>query len=89
MSRYSEIVSRAIVEQIKIDPSIQEPELLNAITKPLTTKILQLDRNTLDLIAKNETKGGETLIKHICKKTNVFSVELNTTTTVIQKCKLN
>ena len=89
MSRYSETVSGDIVKLINFDTSIKEPELLNAITKPLTNKIIQLDRSVLDLIAKNETKGGETLIKHVCKKTNIITVDsmgANTTTTLIQKC---
>ena len=72
-TRYSEEVSNAIVKQISFDSSIKEPELLNAITKPLTSRIVQLDRSVLDLIAKNQTKGNETLIKHICKKTNIVT----------------
>ena len=89
VSRYTEIVSGEIVKIIKIDPTIKEPELLNAITKPLTNKIIQLDRTTLDAVAKNSTKGGETLIKHICKKTNYNMTDengLNLTKTIVETC---
>ena len=91
VTHYFEVVSEKIIKLINFDTSIKEPELLNALTKPLTKKIIQLDKNTLDLIAKNQTKGGETLIKHICMKKSVYEVdelEVNISSTVVEKCKL-
>jgi sodium-dependent phosphate cotransporter len=92
VSRFSEVLSGEIVSLIKLDASLKEPEMLNAITKPLTTKIIQLDKSVLDLIAKNQSTGNETLIKHICSKTKInITDEFNVTTTteVLKKCKFN
>ena len=58
VSRYSETISGAIVKTIEYDSSVKEPELLTAITKPLTQKIVQLDKVVLELIAQNKTQGG-------------------------------
>ena len=91
ISHYFETVTGEIVKLISFDTSVKEIELLNAITKPLTKKIVQLDKTTLDLIAKNQTKGGETLLKHICTKTIIVELDengLNTTITNLKKCKL-
>ena len=46
----------------------KEPEMLNAITKPLTDIIIQIDKAILDKIATNETSDDVKLIKKICKK---------------------
>ncbi len=59
ISHYSEIISGAIVRTVEYDSSVKEPELLTAITKPLTQKIVQLDKVVLDLLAQNKTKGGK------------------------------
>jgi sodium-dependent phosphate cotransporter len=59
ISHYSEIISGAILRTVEYDSSVKEPELLTAITKPLTQKIVQLDKVVLDLLAQNKTKGGK------------------------------
>ena len=112
ISHYSEIISGAIVRTVEYDISVKEPELLTAITKPLTQKIVQLDKVVLDLLAQNKTKGGkwkmlqlltlntlkviffkgETLLKHVCKKTVIFTIDengVNSSKTLIEKCNLN
>lgn len=48
--------------------SAKEPEMLNAITKPLTNAIVQLDKKVLEAIAQNTAKPNDTLIKHFCPK---------------------
>ena len=64
---YTEILSQEIVKTINFDSSVKEPEFLNAITKPLTQKIIQLDKNVFTQIAtSNDSDTNLALIKH-CK----------------------
>lgn len=56
--------------------STKELELLTALTKPLTSSIIQLDKQVLEAIAQNISKPDDTLIKHFCpKNTTVNSTE--------------
>lgn len=48
--------------------SSKELELLTALTKPLTSSIIQLDKQVLESIAQNNSKPTDTLIKHYCPK---------------------
>ncbi|CAF0771665.1 unnamed protein product [Brachionus calyciflorus] len=48
--------------------SQKEPELLTALTKPLTRAIIQLDKSVLEAIAQNTSQADDTLIKHFCPK---------------------
>lgn len=67
LTKYLEVVSSIIVKAlIAQEISAKEPELLNAITKPLTSKIIQLDKVVLELIAQGNTTGDEKLMKHDC-----------------------
>ena len=82
-THYTEIVSGEIIKLINFETSVTEPEFLSAITKPLTNKIIQVDKDVLTQIAKNLTFGNETLIKHFCE------IKINSTYTIVEKCKLN
>ena len=64
---------------INFETSVTEPEFLSAITKPLTNKIIQVDKDVLTQIAKNLTFGNETLIKHFCE------IKINSTYTIVEK----
>ncbi len=65
-----EKISGLLVEPIKTNkPNAKEPELLNAITKPLTDAIIQIDKNVLDKIATNQTSDNISLINRNCSKT--------------------
>ena len=47
--------------------NINEVELLNVITDPLSKLIIQLDKSVFSDLATNKT-NNKTLIKHMCKK---------------------
>ena len=67
VTKYLERLSGAIVNAIIAkEITAKEPELLNAITKPLTSKIVQLDKAVLELIALGNSTGDEKLLKHKC-----------------------
>ena len=61
LEKLSEIIVQALISN---EISAKEPELLNAITKPLTSKIVQLDKKVLELIAQGNATGDEKLLKH-------------------------
>jgi sodium-dependent phosphate cotransporter len=64
-----EKVSGLLVEPIETNkPNAKEPELLNALTKPLTDAIIQIDKHLLDKIATNQTSDNISLIKRNCSK---------------------
>ena len=67
--RYLERVSHLLVSPIhQTSPGAKEPELLNAITKPLTDAIIQIDKHLLDKIAVSINSSDEiSLIKRICE----------------------
>jgi sodium-dependent phosphate cotransporter len=50
-------------------PGAKEPELLNAITKPLTEAIIRIDKHVLDRIATNTSTDDVSLIKRTCEST--------------------
>jgi sodium-dependent phosphate cotransporter len=58
-----------------------EVEILNAITKPFSKLIIQLDKDVLDKIAINNASTNATLIKYKC------SSEVNGTK-VYEDCKI-
>lgn len=65
---YLETVTDAIVKPISHNnPNAKEPEMLNAITKPLTEAIIQIDKHILDSIATNKSFENASLIKRLCK----------------------
>lgn len=68
--QYLERVSGYLIEPISSNnPNAKEPEMLNAITKPLTEAIIQIDKNILDTIASsNVSIEAGSLVKRICKK---------------------
>lgn len=68
-TRYLERVSGELVKPlIKNNVTANEVEILNAITKPLTHLVIQIDSNKLDLIAQNLSFGNESLRQLICRK---------------------
>lgn len=52
---------------LKNNTNIEEPQLLEAITKPLANLIIQLDSEVLSELATNQSTN-KTLIKHLCKE---------------------
>lgn len=85
---YLERLSGLLVTPIKEShPGAKEPELLNAIVKPLTDAIIQIDKHVLDKIATNQTTDDVSLIKRMCsvKLANTSGIEANTT--IYQPCK--
>lgn len=68
---YLESITGLLVQPIKHgNPNAKEPEMLNAITKPLTDAIVQIDKSVLDAIATNSTYGNDnvSLLKRKCKR---------------------
>ena len=75
---YTEKLSLEIVKTINFDSSVKEPEFLNAITKPLTQKIIRLDKNVLTLIAtSNDSEIDLPLIKHCSINLNASVCQLS------------
>jgi sodium-dependent phosphate cotransporter len=65
--RLLERVSLILVAPIHTNaPGAEEPELLNAITKPLTEAIIRIDKHILDKIATNQSSDDVSLIKRTC-----------------------
>ena len=91
-TNYLDQVTKIIVEALlKRDITAKEPEMLNAITKPFTNLIIQLDKKVLEEIAKGNTTSDIRILKHNCKK--VFSIEFNNTLSLNNsikegKCKM-
>lgn len=79
-TRYLESISLLLVQPLSTNsPNAKEPELLNAITKPSTDSIIQIDKSVLDKIAVNQTADNSSLIKQFCKKTFLVHVVENNT----------
>jgi hypothetical protein len=75
---YLEHFSSLLVRPFNITHSSdsKEPEMLNAITKPLTNAIIQVDKDVLERMVLNLTSEDESLIKRKCtKKILVYSNE--------------
>ena len=72
VTRYLEKVSAAIVEVIHLDPEVDNPDILKAITKPLTKAVIQLDKKVLKGWAHGEEKYDNvtTILKISCKDHN-------------------
>lgn len=69
LTRFLENTTGLIVKPINHNnPNAKEPEMLNAITKPLTEAIIQIDKHILDSIATNRSFENASLIKRFCKK---------------------
>jgi hypothetical protein len=65
---YLNKVSKLLVDElVQYDIQTEEPELLNAITKPFTSLIIQLDKTVLKNITIGAVDGDVDLRKHICK----------------------
>ncbi len=69
---YLEKVTKLIVDEIfgkddyKGNSTQSDIEILNAITKPFSKLIIQLDKDVLNDIATNKSSPNATLIKHTC-----------------------
>lgn len=78
-TNYLEIVSGLLVNPLKNhNPNTKEPEMLNAITKPLTNAIIQIEKSVLDKIATNHSSESDRLIKQICKSSILNQTSENT-----------
>lgn len=92
-TRYLESISLLLVQPLSSkSTNAKEPELLNAITKPLTDSIIQIDKSVLDKIAVNQTADNSTLIKQFCKSKLIGHVMENNTvyqTETLVPCKLS
>jgi hypothetical protein len=68
---YLEHFSSLLVRPFNVTSSgdSKEPEMLNAITKPLTNAIIQVDKDVLERMVLNLTSEDESLIKRKCTKT--------------------
>ena len=79
--QFLERISLFLVSPISHNnPHVKEPEMLNALTKPLTEAIIQIDKSVLDSIASNKP-GFEnaTLIRRVCKIVNYHASKINYT----------
>jgi hypothetical protein len=87
-TRYLERVTKLIVEALlKRDITAKEPEMLNAITKPFTNLIIQLDKNVLEQTANGNTTDDVRLLRHNFQITNINSTFLSNSTRQYGKCK--
>jgi hypothetical protein len=76
--RYLETVSLFLVGPLHhSNPNVKEPEMIGAITKPLTESIIQIDKKVLDSIASNKSADNSSLIKRNCKKILIEAFNLN------------
>ncbi|XP_071085896.1 sodium-dependent phosphate transport protein 2B-like [Haliotis cracherodii] len=66
-SGYLYSLSGLMVQNINADPNVENPDLLKAITKPLTGKIVELDNDVIRAIARGDNTT-DTLIKFCCGK---------------------
>lgn len=90
-TNYLEKTSKLLVEPLhNHNPNAKEPEMLNAITKPLTNAIIQIEKSVLDKIATNQSSETDKLIKQICKKSNYLDENHthNLTEIDLHKCKI-
>ena len=79
---FLEVLTRVIVNALlKHDINAKEPEMLSALTKPLTNKIVQLDKDVLSTIAKSNTSEDFGLLKKNCKTILAYEVVENGTLT--------
>ncbi|XP_046570773.1 sodium-dependent phosphate transport protein 2B-like [Haliotis rubra] len=66
-SGYLYRLSGLMVQNINADPNVENPDLLKAVTKPLTGKIIELDNDVIRAIARGDNTT-HTLIKFCCEK---------------------
>ena len=88
-TNYLEITSKILVKPLQNhNPNAKEPEMLNAITKPLTNSIIQIEKSILDKIATNQSSDSDRLIKQVCKKAKsmVLNETFNSTNAESNKC---
>jgi sodium-dependent phosphate cotransporter len=88
-TNYLEVTSKILVKPLQNhNPNAKEPEMLNAITKPLTNSIIQIEKSVLDKIATNQSSDSDRLIKQICKKTKnlILNETFNSTNDVSNRC---
>lgn len=71
LERVTQVTVQALLER---DITGKEPEMLNAITKPFTNLIIQLDKKALEnLVHSNITDEDFRLLKHNCKKETLLN----------------
>ena len=65
---YLENVSNFFVSNVEKTHDGKEPEMLNAIVKPLTDAIIQIDKAVFDAIASNKNISDNTPLIKRCTK---------------------
>ena len=86
---YLEVTSKMLVKPLhNHSPNSKEPEMLNAITKPLTNAIIQIEKSVLDKIATNQSSNNDRLIKQVCKKGHEI-ISTNMTLNITSENELN
>lgn len=84
---YLNNVTKAIVDAlIKFDIHTKEPELLTALTKPLTSLIIQLDKDVLKSISIGKVNEEVDLRRHICHNSSIV-IGNETIDFKIERCK--
>jgi sodium-dependent phosphate cotransporter len=80
-SKYLFHLSKALVDSFNLkEGSMTKKDLLKKITKPLTKKIVELDKKLINKIATGEEDSSQSLIKVYCYK---YSVNVNKTVPVV------
>jgi sodium-dependent phosphate cotransporter len=80
-SKYLFHLSKALVDSFNLkEGSMTKKDLLKKITKPLTKKIVELDKKLINKIATGEEDSSQSLIKVYCDK---YTVNVNETVSVI------
>jgi hypothetical protein len=84
---YLNFVTKNIVDSlINYDINAKEPELLTALTKPLTSLIIQLDKEVLKSISIGTVNEDVDLRKHVCRNESII-IGNQTVDYKIEKCK--
>ena len=85
---YLNFVTKKLVDAlIDYDINAKEPELLTALTKPLTSLIIQLDKEVLKSISIGKVNEEVDLRKHVCRNESIL-VGNETVDYKIEKCKI-
>ncbi|KAL7672338.1 hypothetical protein ACOME3_007227 [Neoechinorhynchus agilis] len=75
-----------MVKNINGTSNTTNPQFLKVITDPLTSKIIQVNKTVVELVAKNISQPDDRLIKTSCKKT-VFNETTNTESVITVDCE--
>ena len=80
-TRYLFHLSKALVDSFSLkEGSVTKKDLLKKITKPLTHKVVELDKKLINKIATGEIDSSKSLIKVYCDK---YTTDINKTVSVV------